>query len=487
MATSAPQRIRHLAPTAIAVLAVALAVPLASPEASTARPLVTGVSGLDSSGEQLRYQRVRAAGASFVRITIFWQSIAPNAEPVLWDPTNPADPNYRWEVPDREIRQAVSSGLDPLVQIYGAPRWAQRCRTASNTGAPCDPDPADVADFGEAAAGRYAGGFAGLPRVRHWQLFNEPNLSLFFNPQRRGGRPVSPALYRKLINPFTRAVKAARSSNLVVGPGLAPLGTPGNVAPLDFMRRLLCMKGRRRPQPIQGCKRTTLFDVWATNPYTTGGPTHRAAGADDVSLGDLPEMNRLLRAAERAGRIESDLDPVPFWVTEFSWDSKPPDPGGLPWRIHARWAAEAMYRAWGAGVSAFFWYQLRDDARNGARFDASVQSGLYLRGASVAQDRPKRVLRAFRFPFVAFRGGRGIRIWGRTPTSGAGPVAIEVRVRSGWRRVATVRANADGIFRRLVRTRYGRGGGLVRARHGSAGAVPFSLTYVRDFYQPPFG
>ena len=485
MAGDPKSKTRHRA--TIAVL-IAIAAAVAMPASSSARPLVTGVSGLDSSGDSLRYKRVRGAGAEFVRITLFWQTIAPGAEPVLWDATNPADPNYRWEVADREIRQAVNNGLDPLVQIYGAPRWAQRCRTASETGAPCDPNPADVADFGRAIAARYAGGFLGLPRVRYWQLFNEPNLSLFFNPQRRGGRPVSPTLYRKLINPFAVAVKSARSSNLVVGPGLAPLGTPGNVAPLDFMRRLLCMRGRRNPKPIPGCKQTTTFDVWATNPYTTGGPTHEAIAADDVSLGDLPEMRRLLRAAERAGKINSDLDPVPFWVTEFSWDSRPPDPGGLSWRIHARWAAEAMYRAWGAGVTVFFWYQLRDDDRNGAPYNASVQSGLYLRGATVAQDRPKRVLRAFRFPFVAFRGGRGVRIWGRTPDSDAGPVVIERRAGGGWRRLASVRADGDGIFRRLVRTRYGRGGGgLVRARAGGTNAVPFSLDYVRDFYQPPFG
>jgi hypothetical protein len=225
------------------------------------------------------------------------------------------------------------------------------------------------------------------------------------------------------------------------------------------------------------------------NPYTTGGPTHEASGRDDVALGDLPEMRRLLRAAERAGHIRSDLRRVRFWVVEFSWDSKPPDPGGLGWRIHARWTAEALYRAWLAGVSHFFWLPLRDRrVPEGVPPHRIEQGGLYLRGSTLARDRPKRALRAFRFPFVAFRARRGVRVWGRTPTSGRGKVRVEVRRRGRWRRVATLRANRDGIFRKLVPTGYGRGKrGFVRGRYRKRESVPFSLRPVRDFYAPPFG
>jgi hypothetical protein len=200
-------------------------------------------------------------------------------------------------------------------------------------------------------------------------------------------------------------------------------------------------------------------------------------------------MERLLRATDRAGHIGSALHPVPFWVTEFSWDSKPPDPGGLPWRIQARWAAEAIYRAWTAGVSAFFWLGLRDpDPFGGWPHYQLIESGLYLRGATLAEDKPKRVLRAFRFPFVAFAAEHGVRVWGRTPTSGSGTVTIMVREGSRWRPIAELGANRLGIFERLIPTGYGRHSrGLVRARYGDQTSLPFSLHYVPDFYQPPFG
>lgn len=455
------------------------------------RPLVTGISDPQANalGDQTTFDRIGAAGARFVRLTILWRQVAPDSEPLVWLPTNPADLNYDWSSADREVQMARRAGLEPLFQVYGAPTWAQRCTTESDFGAPCDPDPAALAQFAEAAARRYSGSFLGLPRVRYWEPQNEPNLANFFNPQYRMGRPVSPQLYRAILNRFSDAVKSVDASNLVVTAGFGPIKRPGSIGPLDFVRRMLCMKGRRRPRPAGGgCGGGARFDILATNPFTTGGPTHEGAGLDDASLGDLPEMARLLRAAERAGRIDSDLPRVPFWITEMSWDSRPPDPGGLPERLHARWTAEAIYRAWSAGVETFMWYELRDNAREGSPHDETVQSGLYLRGESVASDRPKLALTAFRFPFVAFRRQRGIFVWGRTPSSAPGVVVLEGLTAGGWRPIGSTRADRDGIFSKVLRTGYTRQRrGLVRARHRADKAQPFSLKRVHDFYHPPFG
>src|SRR3954451_12035937 len=338
-------------PSAIFLVAVALAA-IAAGRAPD-QPLATGISDPDStgSGSPVAFQRIREAGARWVRITIEWKKVAPRIKPVVWDPSNPADLNYQWGNLDAQVVEATNAGLTPLVQIFTAPQWAEGCDVPQYPNAPCDPHPADAAAFAQAVARRYSGDFHGLPRVRYWELFNEPNLTLYFNPQFRNHKPVSPILYRRLISAFAPAINSVHESNLIVGPGMAPLGTAGfSLSPLDFMRRLLCMKGRRHPVPKSGCRQKTPFDVWTTNPYTSRGPTHSAAGPDDVSLGDLPDMVRLLRAAERAGQIKTQLHPIPFWVTEFSWDSKPPDPGGLAWGILARWTSEAMYRCWLAGV-----------------------------------------------------------------------------------------------------------------------------------------
>ena len=52
-------------------------------------------------------------------------------------------------------------------------------------------------------------------------------------------------------------------------------------------------------------------------------------------------MKVLLDAAARTRHVRSRA-PVRFWVTEFSWDTNPPDPRGVPVKLQARWLSEAL-------------------------------------------------------------------------------------------------------------------------------------------------
>jgi hypothetical protein len=413
----------------------------------------------------------------------------PKQEPANWQPEDPADPNYDWSHYDLWVSRAVQAGLTPVLQVRGAPAWAQRC-TFTSVDSPCNPDPAKLAAFTTAAVRRYSGNFGGLPRVRYWQGLNEPNLSIFFNPQYEGGKAVSATLYRTLINAFYAAVKSVDPSNIVIAAGLGPIAVPGyTIGPMRFTRELLCMRGRERFQPTPGdCQGGVHFDIFDIHPYTTGGPTHEG-GANDVELGDLPKLKALLRAADSAGRIKGQFPHTPLWVTEFSWDSNPPDPGGLPMKLETRWTAEALYRAWKAGISNFFWFSLRDfPPEPNLPFSETLQSGLYFRGATVAQDQPKEVLYAFRSPFVSFPDKRGLFFWGRTPNSKGGRVAIQLWRSGHWRRAFVARANKAGIFRGVIHSGYGHNKrGLARAVHHGEAAIPFSMRPVPDFPQPPFG
>jgi hypothetical protein len=157
-------------------------------------------------------------------------------------------------------------------------------------------------------------------------------------------------------------------------------------------------------------------------------------------------------------------------------------------RIETRWTAEALHQAWLAGVSDFFWFGLTDFPRENRSASENIESGLYFRGATLAQDRPKKVMYAFRFPFVANSSRSGFSFWGRTPTSVGGKVLIQVQEGRRWRTASVTRANSSGIFSGAVRTAYGRNKrGTVRASYGGETAVPFSLSPIREFYQPPFG
>jgi hypothetical protein len=121
-------------------------------------------------------------------------------------------------------------------------------------------------------------------------------------------------------------------------------------------------------------------------------------------------------------------------------------------------------------------------------YSATLESGLYFRGVTLEQDRPKEILSSFRFPFVAYPRKKGLFVWGRTPTSGPGKVRIEAWTGSSWRKLMTVRADKTGVFTATSRSRYGQDRkGLVRAVYAGDGSLPFAMRGFPDRKQPPFG
>jgi Cellulase (glycosyl hydrolase family 5) len=410
------------------------------------------------------YRTARSEGVRFVRLPVNWHDVArsrPN------DPTNPNDPHYSWEEVDGRLASIRAEGMTPLFLVSQAPEWAHGSRLTAPV--------SDFGDFVTAAARRYNG--VAAPRVRYWQMWNEPNLRMFLDD--------SAAHYRAMVNAGYKAVKAAHSDNIVIAGGLAPFSDPTNqygIAPFPYMRSVLCMSEGTHPHPTCGAK--TSFDIWAHHPYTSGGPNHSAALPQEASLGDLPEMHRLLAAARRAGHVRSRGSPG-FWVTEFGWDTKPPDPGGVPVARHARWVAEAMYRMWQADVSMMVWFKLRDDLFNGD-WGAGLQGGIYFNTTALyADEQAKPAADVLRFPFVAVPESRRVSVWGRTPRSRGGKVAIDLRQGAGWTRIATIRANGHGLFRVVLD---GRRGATLRARvAGAAPSRPFQATNTTDVPVRPFG
>jgi hypothetical protein len=309
--------------------------------------------------------------------------------------------------------------------------------------------------------------------VANWEAWNEPNIG----PSAL--KAGAAAWYRELVNRFAAVVHSVHSDNVVIAGSTSPFETTNAIAPLHFMRDLLCIAGGEKPRPT--CSNRTHFDVWAHHPYTSGGPTHQAVRGDDVSIGDLPEMRRILDAALRAHHVISNRK-VRFWVTEFSWDTKPPDPKGVPLGLQTRWTAEALYRMWSAGVSLVTWFRIRDDPSATSYY----QSGLYFRGSSVAKDWPKPTFHAFRFPFVAFGSGDRVFVWGRTPDGARGRVAIQQVVSGEWRTLGLLATDRYGIFSRIYRTARTT---PLRAQlvNGSDASVPFSLQVPPDRVYPVFG
>ena len=122
-------------------------------------------------------------------------------------PRDPGDSMYNWAWTDAQVRDAVSRGFVPFIYVQTAPAWAESDSCGSWGIGSCRPSPRSLADFMGAAARRYGGGFGGLPRVRYWQIWNEPNLLAYLRPQVDGShRPLSPDFYRLMVNAAADAI-----------------------------------------------------------------------------------------------------------------------------------------------------------------------------------------------------------------------------------------------------------------------------------------
>lgn len=393
--------------------------------------------------------RTTDAGARIVRIPVYWRNVAPT-EPV--DPSDPADPAYRFEFIDEVVSDASSHGLTVMLQVLRAPEWAE------GEGAPrgvepgtWKPDPVAFELFAQAIGRRYSGQFSGpagpLPEVEYFEVWNEPNLSTYLNPQWEGKQPASAIRYRRLLNAFYAGVKLTHPAAQVVAGATAPYGDPGHprkgrMRPLRFLREVLCLE----PHGTAKCPTPPRLDVLSHHPISlSGGPKRSAIHRDDAATGDFENVVDLLRRAERAGTVLPRGKGRDAWASEFWWLSDPPGGRpGVPLRIHANWVQVSLYELWKQGADAVIYYQLIDGP---ASAGADASAGLYF-----ADGREKPALRTFRFPFVAKAIGRGrVRAWTIPPASG--DLAIEARSGGEWREVKSFPVEAGGPELVTFRTR----------------------------------
>jgi hypothetical protein len=432
--------------------------------------LTDGVFGSADAGTRDPWlDRAVGARANVVLLGAQWSGIAPASRPSGFNPRNPLDPAYNWGTLDDSVRDATARGFRVVLLISNAPSWAEGKHRPGTRKAPpgsWKPSPGALGDFAHAVAARYSGSIPTIPRVRYFQLWAEPNLFLNLTPQWKHGHPFAPKQYRKMLNAFYGGVKSASGGDVVVTGGTAPYGDPGTggnrMQPVQFWRSVLCLKGRGlRKAP---CKHPAHFDVFAHNPINVGRPTRHARNADDASTPDIGRLRRVLKKAERTHRA-LPKGKKPIWATELWWDSKPPDPHGVPEGRQARFLEQSFYILWKQRVKAAVWFLIRDQAAHGD-FAGTYQTGLFLRNG---QSKP--AYRAFRFPFVGDRKGRRkARIWGEAP--GAGTVQIQRKRGGHWRTVKRAHAGGNRVFAGAIHV---RGKAKLRAVQGSETSLVWPL------------
>ncbi|HEX6739628.1 MAG TPA: hypothetical protein VF310_15215 [Vicinamibacteria bacterium] len=398
----------------------------------------------------------RALGADVVKVQVYWNEIAPggSTKPSGFDATNPA--GYSWDEYDEIVRGAVARGMQPyLVLGNRAPRWASRKGGRHN--GTYRPSAKELALFAQAAGTRYSGGYAGLPRVSIWSIWNEPNLSSWLAPQRaRGGTPLSPSIYRNLyLAGHKGLVASGHAGDRILLGELAPRGRGSSkVPPLTFLREVACLNSRYRPYrgraaKARGCPsklgRIPTSGI-AYHPYTPsqGGPRARIH-SDEASIATLSRISRVADRMARRGRLSRGAR---IWVSEFGFQTNPPDPFQNPIRKVPGYMDESEWRAFHNGrVASYSQYTLTDDRLN--RGSIFVRYAGFQMGLRFSSGRAKPgVYNAFRLPaFVRLLSGNRVELFGGLRTSPGAEALISSRRRGGkYTVLARAKLNSAGYF-----------------------------------------
>ena len=408
-------------------------------------------------------QRIADLGADRVRLTASWGGLAPGTEARRKPKFDAADSRAYPEEPfgrlDRAVKEVRKAGMEAMIDLaFFAPRWAVKSGRPRDRRHAWRPSPREFGSFARAVAERYSGRFADprdrdkkLPPVRLWTTWNEPNHPVFLRPQwertpgKRAWRPASPHLYRRMHNAAYDQVKEASGENKVLVGGLAAEAEPGRgarrgIGPLRFTRELACVDSALRPLRRRDCRRFRPLraDGFAHHPYSRGTtPDVRDAGKDRVQIGELDRLSTLLSELRGRGRL---AQPLPIYITEYGYETNPPDPRGHTPEDHARYLGHATYLAWRRpDVRMFAQFLLEDigpdtsrPAGSAARW-ADYQTGLFHHDG-----RPKRsVVQGFRLPFFVEsiqepNGARHTFVFGQVrPRSGPQSVLIQRRIGPG--------------------------------------------------------
>jgi hypothetical protein len=428
--------------------------------------------------------RTAQTGARYVRINVYWSLVA-RSQPA--NPASPADPACDWGEIDRAVKSADAAGLQVILLPLNAPGWAEGgdrpAGTDLRTGT-WKPAPNALQQFARAMASRYSGSFKEslldqpLPRVSFFEAWNEPNLPNYLNPQWKGKKPVSPNVYRNMLNAVYDGVKSVHGSNKVITAGTSPFGDdPGGrrVRPIYFWRQVLCLNNKLK----RSCTQKARFDIFGHNAINSpgDGPRKAASHRDDATPSDMKDLGKVVRAAERAGTAPGPKHPL--WSTETWYESFPERKNAFSLKAHAKVMQEAMYVLWKQGVENVIWLQIRDtpySPKDGSM--RTFQTGVYL-----ANEKPKPAVAALRTPFVVEQQGRKPKatFWGIAPAGGGGTATIEQKVGGRWRQVTQIGGlTAGATFVKRARIPGANAKRAVfRARYGQRASAPWKMKLKR--------
>lgn len=221
---------------------------------------------------QRRVDLMKAAGINFVRTDFTWRSIEARRGA------------YNFSGHDAMMRVADRNGIFVLGLISHVPKWA----------APITDHLDEWLAFVEATVKRY-------PQVRHWEVFNEPNLENFW-----GSKP-DPAGYAQLLRLTYARIKAIDPKLFVTSGGLSGGGTrAGGYSSYA--------------EPMFAAGIDGAYDALAFHPYRYPHAPEETHYAANTYAPDKPTLEQVIGKYRALMAAHGDGD-KPMWITECGYTS----------------------------------------------------------------------------------------------------------------------------------------------------------------------
>jgi hypothetical protein len=445
--------------------------------------------------------KLKGLGVDRLRVSVFWRDVAPDGskqeKPTGFDGTNPAAyPSSSWDRYDTIVRLAQQRGLAVNFNVTSpAPFWATgSLKDRPDVDKNYNPDPAEFGAFVRAVGTRYSGSYVPpggappLPRVNYWSVWNEPNQPGWLTPQwtedpRTGGQLVetAPRIYRELLDEmYAGLVATGHGKDTILVGETAPKGQERvkgptrAIKPGRFVRQLYCLDDNLQflkgtTAAVRGCPIAAqaarfaadhpgLFRAtgYAHHPYELTFPPNRPPKfTDNYTTANLDDLSSLLRRVfQRYGqKVPGGGRDVPLYLTEFGYETNPPDPAKVSFARQAAYINQAEWITYrNPRVRTMTQFLLVDDKPTaGVTNPIEAFGGTFQSGLMTEQGKVKPSLLAYTLPiFLPSRTvskGRKLRVWGlvRPAANGTAPrVQLQLRTQRGtFKKLKTVKATAS--------------------------------------------
>jgi polysaccharide biosynthesis protein PslG len=215
---------------------------------------------------------------------------------LLWNRVEAVPDEFNWSSPDGVVEDLTQAGIEPLLVIVGSPPWANGVPESTPDqylyvpprGPEFDAWLDQYSQFVAAAVRRYKG------VVRRWEIWNEPNLAVFWHPE------PDPVAYREVYERLRATILRvdARAQVAVGGLGRLASASRPDYSALAFLRHL-----RSAKSPL---------DYVALHSYPTDQHAPDVHVPGELNFDDIERVH---------DKLVAEGDRVSIWVTEWGWSS----------------------------------------------------------------------------------------------------------------------------------------------------------------------